>query len=225
MEFSGSHPNELFKAQLLHAVFSNTIVLLLCKKSKSLWLHMIWIITSIYASGQHPNLSFLQPDHSMTSKLWLPGHTLFLLVLIKKKKIKKCNWQLLAFPSHEAELQSYFLRFELSPSPQGSAFLPLDALLRECKVCTCCRRLQSSWSQACCTASAFCLSQPKAAARAWVSSFTTSCKRQTCSSAAHWCSNTTTPCPQHTKNSSNETPVNANVALKMFRAYILYLLG
>jgi len=41
MEFSGSHPNELFKAELLHAVFSNTIVLVLCKKSKSLWLHMI----------------------------------------------------------------------------------------------------------------------------------------------------------------------------------------
>lgn len=34
-------PKQLFKAELLHAVFSNSIVLVFCKKSKSLWLHMI----------------------------------------------------------------------------------------------------------------------------------------------------------------------------------------
>lgn len=44
----------------------------------------------------------------------------------------------------EAEQESYFLRFELSQSPQGSVFLPFDVLLKECKVCTCCRRLESS---------------------------------------------------------------------------------
>lgn len=116
-------PNELFRAELLHAVFSNTIVLVLCKKSTSLWLHMIWISASIYASGQCPNLSFLQPDHSMTSKLWLLGHTLFLLVLIKKTTTKNATHNYLHFPDTWGRAIVLFPAFWTEPISTGQRFL------------------------------------------------------------------------------------------------------